>query len=194
MLGCQPSTLTQRSMHHQKSSSDSPFHANTLKPRKDTGSIICSYTAVASKKWKIGDEKGAGNGLTSLCQGSSHLILGGVDVAGGPSALSPQSWQSLHQHLRRWNKEGERNPQSQTDYVVIYLGKGAKCVLFHSYSQQSGQWCGCSPLPWHQPGVFLPELVSSEPSGPASLEKKTYRTCKWLRGSAGRLNGGIPII
>lgn len=34
MLGCQPSTLTQRSMHHQKSSSDSPFHANTLKPRE----------------------------------------------------------------------------------------------------------------------------------------------------------------
>lgn len=34
MLGCQPSTLTQRSMHHQKSSSDSPFHANTLKPTK----------------------------------------------------------------------------------------------------------------------------------------------------------------
>lgn len=34
MLGCQPSTLTHRSMHHQKSSSDSPFHANTLKPRR----------------------------------------------------------------------------------------------------------------------------------------------------------------
>lgn len=32
MLGCQPSVLTQRSMHHQKSSSDSPFQANTATP------------------------------------------------------------------------------------------------------------------------------------------------------------------
>lgn len=32
MLACQPSMLTQRSMHHQKSSSDSPFHANTGTP------------------------------------------------------------------------------------------------------------------------------------------------------------------
>lgn len=32
MLGCHPSTLTQRSIHHQKSSSDSPFQANTEKP------------------------------------------------------------------------------------------------------------------------------------------------------------------
>lgn len=32
ILACQPSRLTQRSMHHQKSSSDSPFHANTGTP------------------------------------------------------------------------------------------------------------------------------------------------------------------
>lgn len=92
MLGCQPSTLTHRSMHHQKSSSDSPFHANTLNPgrqkrlfyaprgRKMAG---CTHTHT----------------LTSLCQSRCHFILGGVDVAGRPSALSPQSRQGLHQHL-----------------------------------------------------------------------------------------------
>lgn len=32
ILACQPSMLTQRSIHHQKSSSDSPFHANTGTP------------------------------------------------------------------------------------------------------------------------------------------------------------------
>lgn len=32
MLACHPSMLTQRSMHHQKSSSDSPFQANTATP------------------------------------------------------------------------------------------------------------------------------------------------------------------
>lgn len=37
--------------------------------------------------------------LTSLCQSRCHFILGGVDVAGCPPALSPQSGQGLHQHL-----------------------------------------------------------------------------------------------
>lgn len=38
MLGCQPSVLIQRSMHHQKSSSDSPFQENTATPEtKQTG-------------------------------------------------------------------------------------------------------------------------------------------------------------
>lgn len=39
MLGCHPSTLTQRSMHHQKSSSDSPFQAKTGNPgtERETG-------------------------------------------------------------------------------------------------------------------------------------------------------------
>lgn len=32
ILACQPSMFTQRSIHHQKSSSDSPFHANTGTP------------------------------------------------------------------------------------------------------------------------------------------------------------------
>lgn len=44
MLGCQPSTLTQRSMHHQKSSSDSPFHANTLKPIKRQEALYAQQT------------------------------------------------------------------------------------------------------------------------------------------------------
>lgn len=39
MLACQPSTLTQRSMHHQKSSSDSPFQANTATPRRRGASV-----------------------------------------------------------------------------------------------------------------------------------------------------------
>lgn len=39
MLACQPSTLTQRSMHHQKSSSDSPFQANTATPER-TGAAL----------------------------------------------------------------------------------------------------------------------------------------------------------
>lgn len=39
MLACQPSTFTQRSMHHQKSSSDSPFQANTATPRRGEASL-----------------------------------------------------------------------------------------------------------------------------------------------------------
>lgn len=39
MLACQPSTLTQRSMHHQKSSSDSPFQANTATPERTGASL-----------------------------------------------------------------------------------------------------------------------------------------------------------
>lgn len=52
--------------------------------------------------------------LTSLRQSSCHFILGRVDVAGRPSALSPQSRQSLHQHLRR----GERQRSSSAFFVV----------------------------------------------------------------------------
>lgn len=37
MLGCQPSVLTHWSMHHQKSSSDSPFQANTGTPEQHGG-------------------------------------------------------------------------------------------------------------------------------------------------------------
>ncbi|KAG7268781.1 hypothetical protein CRUP_034265 [Coryphaenoides rupestris] len=34
-----------------------------------------------------------------------HLVLGGVDVAGGPPALSPQRGQGLHQHLEEEVRE-----------------------------------------------------------------------------------------
>lgn len=40
ILACQPSVLTQRSIHHQKSSSDSPFHANTGTPAGNKAHII----------------------------------------------------------------------------------------------------------------------------------------------------------
>lgn len=51
MLGCQPSTLTQRSMHHQKSSSDSPFHANTLKPREGRSTFYRSLRRGRTNPW-----------------------------------------------------------------------------------------------------------------------------------------------
>lgn len=40
MLGCHPSTLTQRSMHHQKSSSDSPFKAKTGNPGTEREMVL----------------------------------------------------------------------------------------------------------------------------------------------------------
>lgn len=40
MLGCHPSTLTQRSMHHQKSSSDSPFQAKTGNPGTEREMVL----------------------------------------------------------------------------------------------------------------------------------------------------------
>lgn len=95
MLGCQPSTLTQRSIHHQKSSSDSPFQANTEKPathRSSSGQKNTKeYKGNMNKKRKI---------FTSLGQSSCYLILSGVDVTGSPPALSPQSREGLHQHLQ----------------------------------------------------------------------------------------------
>lgn len=146
MLGCQPSTLTQRSMHHQKSSSDSPFHANTLKPRntQETGFFSHSATDRKSRTESLQDgttrtqrvnmseqqtkgrcrtqEAPRMSSLTSLCQGSCHFVLGGVDVAGRPSALCPQGWQSLHQHLRRmeifWRSDLENILQKHF-YVIM---------------------------------------------------------------------------
>lgn len=47
-------------------------------------------------KYDVGGEAD----LTSLSQCSSHFVLGGVDVTGGPPALSTQCRQSFHQHLR----------------------------------------------------------------------------------------------
>ena len=116
--------------------------------------------------------------LTSLCQGSCYFVLGGVDVAGCPSALSAQSWQSLHQHL----KEERRAPcltfccscWKDTVFTLFRLWM-IVCVscVFHSYSQQSGQWYGCSPPPWHRRGVSPPGLASSEPSVLASLKERS---------------------
>lgn len=143
MLACQPSTLTQRSMHHQKSSSDSPFQANTATPRRrrgaslapaEFGTTFClgkpqtrrttqgpkpriSPTYPSLKD--IGSEPFLRQGLegmlphgsaplTCFCQGSCHLVLGGVDVAGRPAALRPQCTQRLNQHLwdRGLSREG----------------------------------------------------------------------------------------
>lgn len=147
MLACQPSTLTQRSMHHQKSSSDSPFQANTATPRRrrgaslapaEFGTTFClgkpqtrrttqgpkprmSPTYPSLKD--IGSEPFLRQGLegmlphgsaplTCFCQGSCHLILGGVDVAGRPAALRPQCTQRLNQHLwdRGLSREGPAQP------------------------------------------------------------------------------------
>lgn len=38
--------------------------------------------------------------FTSLSQSSCYLVLSGVDVTGGPPALSTQSREGLHQHLQ----------------------------------------------------------------------------------------------
>lgn len=70
ILGCQMSAPTHRSIHHQKSSSDSPLHANTAVPEGHSGVIIkrrvkqkeqtnqlaqavapCSATAAATAFW-----------------------------------------------------------------------------------------------------------------------------------------------
>lgn len=52
MLGCQLSTFTQRSMHHQKSSSDSPFQANTENPTKETTTTTISEWWNQRIRWK----------------------------------------------------------------------------------------------------------------------------------------------
>lgn len=98
MLGCQPSTLTQRSIHHQKSSSDSPFQANTEKPARDDTGVHYDRKAGKNTKeiWKI---------FTSLGQSGCYLVLSGVDVTGSPPALSTQSREGLHQHLQHTYKQ-----------------------------------------------------------------------------------------
>lgn len=206
MLGCQPSVLTQRSMHHQKSSSDSPFQANTATPgtrqvftndvrksssttptelpfpaRERQKSRAAPDSAVTSQ-WErrpfagntyqpnttlhhrvakhqrrrlllqliehlrpvsISDPErcqmftptpvknthhSCASGfvrvahrrlncflrwslLTGLWQRSSHFILGGVNVTGGPAALGPESRQSLDQNLKA---DGEGGIQQLT--------------------------------------------------------------------------------
>lgn len=106
--------------------------------------------------------------LTSLGQGSCHLVLGGVDVARRPPALSPQSWQSLHKHLRGETQEG-----------FTYSHSWGYCVpLGPGHSQLFGQWCVCSPPLWHQRGVSPPEPASSKPSGLAFLKGNAQ---KWRR-------------
>lgn len=67
MLACQPSMFTQRSIHHQKSSSDSPFQANTATPvgmgtnqlTPPSGSLLYQYHFLRSM-WR-------GKGLQELC-------------------------------------------------------------------------------------------------------------------------------
>lgn len=57
IFGSQPSTFTQRSMHHQKSSSDSPFHANTgrsaMESRGQDGRE-CKKVTWTLQKWTMG--------------------------------------------------------------------------------------------------------------------------------------------
>lgn len=49
--------------------------------------------------------------LTCFCQGSCHLVLGGVDVAGRPAALRSQRTQRLNQHL--WDRGVSRAGTAQ---------------------------------------------------------------------------------
>lgn len=130
MLGCQPSTLTHRSMHHQKSSSDSPFHANTLKPGRPQstfyarrGPRLHSVVETRGRKQQVlqPTRHALSHTLTSLCQCCSHFILGGVDVAGCPSALSPQSRQGLHQHLTGGGGLAELGQKEQQAHVDAHL-------------------------------------------------------------------------
>lgn len=100
MLGCQPSRLTQRSMHHQKSSSDSPFHANTENPKRERERDMMGTERASGRERQRRSNEEARFTLTSLSQSRCHLILSGVDVTGSPPALSPQGSQCLHQHLQ----------------------------------------------------------------------------------------------
>lgn len=53
MFGCQPSTFTHLSMHHQKSSSDSPFQAKTGNPEKtEQRKTIKAEKRVEPKFWQ----------------------------------------------------------------------------------------------------------------------------------------------
>lgn len=45
--------------------------------------------------------------VTSFCKSSSHFILSGVDVTGGPATLSPQGHQGFNQDLKK--KEDAEN-------------------------------------------------------------------------------------
>lgn len=99
MLGCQVSALTHRSIHHQKSSSDSPLHANTGIPEIKSRWRLKEKARKHKKKTKT-DASGWTDGRTLFSQSSSHSILGGEDVTGRPATLSPQHRQSLNQHLQ----------------------------------------------------------------------------------------------
>lgn len=56
--------------------------------------------------------------LTGLSQYCSHLILSGIDVAGRPTALSPQGTECLNQHLRRCIKRQSEKDEGQTGVLM----------------------------------------------------------------------------
>lgn len=142
MLGCQPSTFTQRSMHHQKSSSDSPFQANTENPAKGTTARVSEQQNYTRR----GKRTRVRSTLTSLCQGSCHLILGRIDVTGSPPALSTQCRQSLHQHLFP-----HANAQNIQGLQISVL---AICVQTcdYRYWQLTAVWA----VMWVQPTTLAP--------------------------------------
>lgn len=106
MLACQPSTLTQRSMHHQKSSSDSPFQANTATPRRRGASLA---SAEFSRALLLGQLRKATN---RRCKGpcrdqtTAHNRIKPVypflkDIWSKPS-LKPAVWEQGCRARRGW--------------------------------------------------------------------------------------------
>lgn len=83
MLGCHMSAATQRLMHHQKSSSDSPLHANTAVPEGT------QQRATMKNRVELKEQKSLAL-MTFLHQSGSNSILGGKDVAGGPATPSSE--------------------------------------------------------------------------------------------------------
>lgn len=79
-LGCHPSAATHWSIHHQKSSSDSPFQANTEIPVRERG--------LGGELKLMSQMEIAAQWLTTFSQSGGDSVLGGENVAGRPATLS----------------------------------------------------------------------------------------------------------
>lgn len=73
-------------------------------------------------------------------------------------------------------EEREREEREFQGWIIVQVKLCSQVGLcVRSNSQQSGQWCGCSPPPLHRRGVSPLVHVSWVPSELASLEKSRER-------------------
>lgn len=120
MLACHPSMFTQRSIHHQKSSSDSPFHANTATPAEITQISRFLFWGVSytnSTFWK---------GLQKLCWEGNNL--------GNNESQNSTYELKSRVHMTEHDKRRCQSFQWHGKLLLIVLNLGYKIVYILRFS------------------------------------------------------------